>query len=139
MVSLRVSHGRSKGVLPSIRPTAMPEFVPTRAGKVLRLAAMSWPPAPGEGCSWLKSKTKYESSGRRVKRSAALKGVLVDVSLVRSQGEEDLRVCQLELGCQAELRGATSQVTGSGGCEGGEGQDGGGDRSSEKHGEELGG
>lgn len=50
----------------------MPEPVPTKAGKVLRLAAISSPPLPGLAWGVLKSKTNCLSSGRRAKRSTAV-------------------------------------------------------------------
>ena len=55
-------------------PTAMPEPVPTSAGKVLRLAAMRSPPLPPLPFSagLPKSKTNWLSFGRRAKRSAAV-------------------------------------------------------------------
>ena len=55
-------------------PTAIPAPVPTRAGNVLRLAAIKSPPLPPLPLSagFPKSKTKSELEGRRAKRSTAV-------------------------------------------------------------------
>lgn len=56
------------------KPTAMPEPVPTRAGKVLRFAAMRSPPFPSLPlrAGLPKSKTNWLSFGRSAKRSTAV-------------------------------------------------------------------
>lgn len=90
--------------LPLTRPKAMPEPVPTRAGKVLRLAATSSPPFPGLGCLVLKSKTKSSSLERIVKRSAALTVLVESHQWVLVGG--CLRIGKLKLGSQTERLGS---------------------------------
>jgi len=59
---------------PFKKPTAMPDPVPTRAGKVMRLAAMRSPPFPplSFNAGLLKANLNCSSFGRRVNRSAAV-------------------------------------------------------------------